>query len=1149
MAVTNREDRADELRQRLAHLTPAQRALLLEKARTQQLLAAGAAQQTPITPVARDQSLPLSFAQQRLWFLDQLTENRSIYNISTAVRLTGVLDTVALERSFAEIIRRHEALRTTFPQQGGAAQQVIAALSDFVLVQDDLSREQNPWAAGLRCATAEAQQSFNLATGPLLRATLLRLAPTDHLLLLTMHHIISDGWSLGILVRELSALYVASTTGQPSPLPPLPIQYADFASWQHAWLSGEEKEGQLDYWRQHLAGAPALLELPTDRPRPAVQTFAGAEHVVMVGQPLRTKLTALSERTGTTLFMTLLSAFSILLARNSGQDDIVVGTVVANRTRIEIESLIGFFVNTLVLRNNLAGNPTFVELLHRVRDTTVAAYNHQDTPFDLLVEALQPKRNLSHNPLFQVMLVLQNAHAVSAGRILPDAHAGPLQTATIDVATNSAKFDLTLLLEEGDDGLKCVWEYNTDLFDAVTVARMATHFQILLEGIVADPEQRIAHLPILSDAERHQLLVEWNDTAADYPSDRCIHQLFEAQVERTPNAVAVIFEDQQLTYAELNARANQLAYHLQTLGVGPDVLVGICCERSLEMVIGLLGILKAGGAYVPLDPSYPAERLAFMLDDAAVPVLLTQSRLRDTLPPTAAQVVCLDRDWPLLTSYSIPNEHNHSIGYRLSAIGYCNPSCAVQPHHLVYAIYTSGSTGRPKVTGVYHRGLVNLVSWYVTQFGLNADDRTLIASSPSFDLTQKNLLAPLLVGGQLILSAAPLYEYAVMASLIQQHRVTWINCTPSAFYPYLAPDAPSDVAQAAFAKLASLRYVVLGGEPIHLERLTDWLASPACHATVVNTYGPTECTDVVTAYRIIPTRPSIPIGRPVANTCLYVLDDLLRPVPIGVIGELHIGGIQVGAGYLNQPALTAERFIPNPFGAGRLYKTGDLVRWQPDGNLEYLGRRDNQVKIRGFRIELGEIEALLSQQPLVQQAVVVVNKHGDDQRLVAYVVTQAPHPSSGELRDYLAEKLPSYMVPSAFIALPTMPLTPNGKIDRTALSSLSAQPSESQHTYVPPTTPTEISLAALWATLLGVERVGIQDDFFDLGGHSLLATQLISRVRTMFGVEVPLRRLFESPTVARFAAYLDLQTPVPVQEQPSIPRLAREAYRRSRNDS
>ncbi len=1125
MAVTNREDRADELRQRLAHLTPAQRALLLEKARTQQLLAAGAAQQTPITPVARDQSLPLSFAQQRLWFLDQLTENRSIYNISTAVRLTGVLDTVALERSFAEIIRRHEALRTTFPQQGGAAQQVIAALSDFVLVQDDLSREQNPWAAGLRCATAEAQQSFNLATGPLLRATLLRLAPTDHLLLLTMHHIISDGWSLGILVRELSALYVASTTGQPSPLPPLPIQYADFASWQHAWLSGEEKEGQLDYWRQHLAGAPALLELPTDRPRPAVQTFAGAEHVVMVGQPLRTKLTALSERTGTTLFMTLLSAFSILLARNSGQDDIVVGTVVANRTRIEIESLIGFFVNTLVLRNNLAGNPTFVELLHRVRDTTVAAYNHQDTPFDLLVEALQPKRNLSHNPLFQVMLVLQNAHAVSAGRILPDAHAGPLQTATIDVATNSAKFDLTLLLEEGDDGLKCVWEYNTDLFDAATVARMATHFQILLEGIVADPEQRIAHLPILSDAERHQLLVEWNDTAADYPSDRCIHQLFEAQVERTPNAVAVIFEDQQLTYAELNARANQLAYHLQTLGVGPDVLVGICCERSLEMVIGLLCILKAGGAYVPLDPSYPAERLAFMLDDAAVPVLLTQAHLRPSLPPTAAQVVCLDRECPTI-----------------AAQPETTPASGVQPQHLAYMIYTSGSTGRPKGAMNEHRGVVNRLWWMQDTYHLQPDDRVLQKTPFSFDVSVWEFFWPLFTGAPLVVARPKGHgDPAYLATLIQAHQITTLHFVPSMLDAFVAADV--------LPACPSLRRVICSGEALADGLQQRFFAQS--QAELHNLYGPTEAAVDVSFWPCQRERshPVVPIGRPVANTQLYVLDARLQPMPIGVAGDLYIGGVQVGRGYRNRPELTTERFIANPFGAGQLYRTGDLARWLPDGNLEYLGRMDFQVKLRGFRIELGEIEALLSQQPLVQQAVVVVNKHGDDQRLVAYVVTQAPHPSSGELRDYLAEKLPSYMVPSAFIALPTMPLTPNGKIDRTALSSLSAQPSESQHTYVPPTTPTEISLAALWATLLGVERVGIQDDFFDLGGHSLLATQLISRVRTMFGVEVPLRRLFESPTVARFAAYLDLLNPVPVPEQPSIPRLAREAYRRSRNDS
>ncbi|XWK89437.1 MAG: non-ribosomal peptide synthase/polyketide synthase [Phormidium sp.] len=1041
----------------------------------------------PILPRAKDAELSLSYAQNRLWFLDQLQPNSATYNIPLPLRLVGNLKVAALEQSLQEIIDRHEALRTNFITVNGQPKQVINTEKNWTLSIVDL-KHLSPSEQEINCqelAKEQAIQPFNLATESLIRAKLIILSETEYFLLICMHHIVSDDWSMGVFLEELAALYNAYAQGQHSPLNPLPIQYADFAVWQKQWLQEEVLQSQLNYWQQQLADAPALLSLPTDRPRPAVQTFNGSHQKFSLSGELTQSLTGLSQEQGVTLFMTLLAAFDTLLYRYTEQSDILVGTPIANRNHSEIEGLIGFFVNALVMRTDLSENPSFAELLTRVRETALGAYSHQDLPFEMLVEALQPERDLSHTPLFQVAFVLQNAP-------FSQVELSELTISDLPIESPIAKFDLTLAIGNTANGLVGVWEYNTDLFDGSTIARLANHFVTLLEGIVANPQERISQLPLLTEVERQQLLIEWNDTKVDYPQDKCIHQLCEEYAERTPNAVALVFENQQLTYYELNFRANQLAHYLQSLGVGADVLVGICVERSIEMVVGLLGILKAGGAYLPLDPEYPQDRLQFMLEDAQVQVVLTQKRILKKLPEYQTNLVCLDEIW----SEVLQNNQD-------------NPNSGVTAFNLANLIYTSGSTGKPKGVMVEHRGLYNLAQAQIQTFGLDSESRVLQFASLSFDASIWEILMAMGSGATLYLGTKDsLMPGEPLIQLLRDYGITHITLPPSALAVLPAEELPT------------LQTIIVAGEACSPEVIKLWSVG----RNFYNAYGPTEASVCATIAKCRDSDRKISIGRPIANTQIYILDSNLQPVPIGVPGELHIAGVGLAKGYLNRPELTNEKFIPNPFGNSKLYKTGDLARYLPDGNIEYLGRIDNQVKVRGFRIELGEIEALLNQHINVQASCVIIREDkAGDKRLVAYVIPESEQIITiNELRQFLSANLPLYMIPQAFVILESLPLTPNGKIDRRALPAPDFH-SEQRDKYVAPRTQIEEKLVQIWVQILKVEQVGIYDNFFEIGGHSLLATQIISRVQEAFNISVPLRYLFELPTIAQLSQAISKQ--------------------------
>ena len=1346
----------------------------------------------PISRTEWGKPLPLSFAQQRLWFLDQYEPSSSLYNIPTALRLKGRLNVETVERSLNEIVRRHESLRTTFPVVEGEPVQVIAPTLQVALPVRDLSKvsasERDSEAQ--RVVREEQRKPFDLSRGPLLRVLLLRLGGDDHILVLTMHHIVSDGWSRGVLYRELSLLYQAYSQGKPSPLEELLIQYAEFAVWQRQWLQGGVLEEQLSYWKKQLEGIPAVINFPTDRPRPAVQSYRGASQRFELSQELTQGLKALSTEQGLTLFMTLLAAFQILLCRYTGQSDIVVGSPIANRNRKEIEDLIGFFVNTLVLRTDLSGNPTFKELLSRVRETTLNAYTHQDLPFEKLVEELHPERNMSHSPLFQVAIVLQNAPGGAAKFT-------GLKVSPVSDHEETAKFDLTVSLEETAEGLKGSVQYNTDLFEQATIERLVGHYRTLLEGVVGDPDRRISELPILSEGERHQLLVGWNETEREYPKDRCSHELFETQVEETPDAIALVFEDQQLSYGELNRRANQLAHYLRKLGVGPETLVGICVERSLEMIVGLLAILKAGGAYVPLDPSFPQQRLAFMLEDTHTDILLTQASLEDHFPSFTGHRIVIDRNWGDVTQESE-----------------VNPACVISPDNLAYVIYTSGSTGKPKGVAVEHRQLMNYVKGITERLDLASQKSFATVSTLAADLGNTVIFPALTSGAALhILSQHRIADAAAMAEYLGRHAIDCLKIVPSHLKALQSGPQPE--------RVLPCRLLILGGEASDVDWVNN-LAALAPHCQIVNHYGPTETTVGVTTYAVgsdIPHTLSghLPLGRPLANTEIYILDSNLNPVPIGVPGELYIGGLGLARGYLNRPEVTAERFIQHPFSTdslARLYKTGDRVRYLADGNIEFLGRMDNQIKLRGYRIEPGEIEATLKQHAEVREAVVLECDGRNGQReLVAYLVVSPeiaptlagkpryrlpngvavaqlnrnetdyiyqeiferqaylrhgitihdgdcifdvganiglftvfanqmakgltvycfePNPalydilktnaklygsdvrlfkyglsdqeksasftffpgfsllsgfyadaqaekqvvkaylrnqqkagapemgelveeadailndrfisesfdaelralssiieqeqidnidllkinvekseldvllgisegdwqkirqivlevdikdnlptitslleqhgyeyvveqddllegtslcyvyairpilerklireqsagshvrtlplrdqsllSAADMRAFLAAKLPDYMIPSAFMFLESLPLTPNGKVDRKALPAPDQTRPELEESFVAPWSPIEKVIAEIWAGVLKVEKVGIHDNFFDLGGHSLLATQVVSRIRVALQAELPLRVLFEAPTVAELALRID----------------------------
>ncbi|MBD2453057.1 amino acid adenylation domain-containing protein [Nostoc sp. FACHB-87] len=928
----------------------------------------------PLNPIPQAEVYPLSFAQQRLWFLDRLQPGNPAYNISLAVNLQGELDIILLEQSLNEIVRRHEALRTTLTVVNGQPVQIITpSLKLFLSVIDD---QKNIASSVQQFLTEQSQQPFDLTKGPLLRAELLRLAPQEHILLLEMHHIISDGWSSEVFLQEIASLYKAFLTGTASSLPEISIQYKDFAHWQRQWLQGEILQTQLSYWKKQLQDIPAALQLPTDRPRPTVQTSNGAQQSLELSEVLINRLKAIAHQKGVTLYMLLLAAFQTFLYRYTGQDDIAVGSPIANRNRDEIKGLIGFFVNTLVLRTDLSGNPTFDELLKRVKKVALEAYTHQDLPFDQLVEAVQPERDTSRTPLFQVMFNIQDYSN------LPEMPG--LAVSWVKIDTKTAQFDLSLSIDITHQAVAASFHYNTDLFDAATIAKMLRHFENLLSGIGAEPQTRLSNLPLLSEADRQELLEFSTNKSqiSNYQPQQCIHQQFAAQVERTPDAIAVIFENQSLTYRELNQRSNQLANYLKTLGVRAEVLVGICIERSLEMVVGLLAILKAGGAYLPLDPAYPQERLALMLKDAQVSVLLTTSTQAEKLPEHQAQVICLDTDWEVISRESQEN-----------------PIHQTQPENLAYVIYTSGSTGTPKGVMIQHHALSNYINIACIELGIKASDRILQFASISFDTAAEEIFPCLVCGASLILRTEEMLSS--IPQFLQQcrdYRVTVLDL-PTAFWHQVT----AELATANLAIPDSLRLVIIGGEKANRKHLTTWQQTIGQKVRLLNSYGPTETTIVATLCDLsVPTLGEVPIGKAIPQVQTYILDSNLQLVPVGTPGELYIGGVGVARGYLKRPDLTAEKFIPNPYNSKpgeRLYKTGDLVRYLPDGNLEFLGRIDHQVKIRGFRIELGEIETLLNQHPGVREAVVVAHcDRSDHQRLIAYVVGQY-HPEKVEALD------------------------------------------------------------------------------------------------------------------------------------------------------
>jgi aspartate racemase len=1044
----------------------------------------------------RASSAPLSFAQQRLWFLDQLEPGNAFYNMPQSTRIGGELSVQILHQAFDTIVMRHESLRTTFGYRDGTPVQIINKSVEVQLPVVDLSElpagEREKEAR--RLASEEARRPFDLGKGPLLRASLLRLGEEDHVLLLTMHHIVSDGWSAGILMRELSLLYEAYSAGKASPLAELPIQYADFAVWQREWLQGEVLEKQLSYWRERLGDDLPVLELPTDRVRPAVQSYRGNSHSLVLSKNLADQLRQLSQQEGATLYMVVLAAFQVLLSRYSGQEDIIVGSPIAGRNRAETEGLIGFFVNTLVVRTDLTGNPTFRDLLKRVKEVALDAYAHQDLPFEKLVEELQPERDLSQNPLFQVMFALQNAPR--SGLEL-----GELKLSSFSFENKTTRFDLEVhIWELGNGSLRCSFVYNTDLFEERTVEGMARHYQTLLESIVAEPGREIQELRLLTRAEEEQLVVTWNETVTEYPRAKSIGELFEAQVEASPDEVAVVYEDRQLTYRELNERANQVGRYLQKLGVGPEVMVAISVERSLEMVVGLLGIIKAGGAYVPLDPEYPAERLRFMMGDTRAPVLITQERQLASVPASEAQVVCLDRDWE-----EIKGESGENLAARAGG------------ETLAYVMYTSGSSGRPKGVTVRHRSVVRLVR--ETNYASFTRDEVFLQFAPlSFDASTLEVWGALLNGGRLAVMRAGIPSLEELGRAIREYGVTTLWLTAGLFHQMVESELES---------LSGVRQLLAGGDVLSVNQVEKVLRElPECR--LINGYGPTENTTFTCCYGMgagTEIGTSVPIGRPISNTQVYILDQRQQPVPAGVAGELYIGGDGLARGYLNRPELTEEKFVANPFKAAagaRLYRTGDRVRYLADGNIEFLGRIDQQVKIRGYRIELGEIEAVLSEHPAIKESVVIARQEDSgDKRLVAYlVVGDRSTAGVSELRSHLKQKLPDYMVPSTFVILDELPLTPNGKVDRHRLPAPEQSRPELEEGFVAPRDELERQLSNLWERILDVKPIGVTDNFFELGGHSLLAVRLFAQIEKLFHKNLPLATLFQAPTIEGLAEIL-----------------------------
>lgn len=1053
------------------------------------------------------ESAPLSLAQRRIWLLQQLEPANPVANRPVAVRLRGHLDRSCLVRSLEAIQRRHESLRTIFPVRHGEPVQQVLAPCPLTLEEQDL-RSVSPGereAEARRRAAEETRRLFDLTAKPPLRVVLLQMSESDHVLLLLMHHIVFDGWSEGILLQELQAHYGAVVANREPGLPDLPIQYRDFALWQQRRLTGPLLEEQLTYWRHQLDDCQPI-ELPADYRRPTARTFTAANLSFQVPPAETAALRELSQAQGCTLFMVFLAALQAFLYRVTGERRVAVGVPIAGRNWPETEALIGVFMNLLVLRTDLSDGPSFRDLLGRVRQVALGAYEHQEAPFEKLVEVLQPERSANRWPLFQVMLNFRNLPRIDQGT----ATSLRMEPFPFDWGMIGG-LDLSVEVQELPDGLECTFTYATELFLADTMQRLVAHFQTLLRSALAAPDRSVDRLTLLSREELHRIVVDWNRTEREPPPHACVHEWVEAQVARTPLAVAVVFEGRELTYQELNRQANHLAHGLRERGIGPNTRVGICVERSLEMVIGLLAILKAGGAYVPLDPEYPDERLAFMLQDAGVAVLLTQERLKDRPPVQGVSVICLDRLAP-----------------QSSDAGADNPDGGASRDDLVYVMYTSGTTGRPKGVQITHGAACNHLHWRAEYFPLTRADRLLQKASLGFDDSFWEIFEPLTTGAQLVLAKPGEHrDMRYLVRTIVHERITALCLVPSVMRLFLEQPGVEDC--------RDLRRVTTGGETLTVELQQRFFER--LDAALYNGYGPTEATVACLYWRCRPQAGDsrVPIGRPISNTQIYILDPLLQPVPIGVTGEIHIGGAGLALGYLNRPELTAEKFILSPhIPSIRLYRTGDLGRYLPDGTVEFLGRRDDQVKIRGVRIEPREIEVVLREHPVVREAAVVVrtDPHGG-KRLVAYVVaSMAADFSAAELRSWLQRRLPVPMVPSILVPMTSLPLTPNGKLDREALPALDET---IQEPFVAPRTPVEIALAGIWSEVLQTERIGVDDDFFALGGHSLLATQVTARVQDRLQVFLPLRHLFETPTIRQLAATIVQEQSVPAA--PSGPSL------------
>ena len=1047
-------------------------------------------------------SNPLSFSQQRLWFLDQMDPENAAYNIPAAVRLEGPLNLEALERSFNEIIRRHEVLRTTFPSFDGRPLQLIDPAYELPLNIIDLTGSplEAREAEATRLAIQEISKPFDLTQLPLIRVLLLRLADDDHIAVVTMHHSVSDGWSVGIFIKEMASLYNSFSRGEESSLPELPIQYADFAQWQRDWLAGEDFDQQLDYWKKQVAGAAPVLELPTDFARPVSQTFNGAEYNFELSTELSAAVKSLSRRKQTTDITVLMATFIALLHRYTEQRNIVIGLPVAGRSRVELEQLIGFFVNTLIIRSDVSPEVTFSEFIDRVHETALDAYAHQDLPFEKLVEHLQPERNLDTTPLFQVMFVPQNSssEAVNLNGLTLSPH---------KIDNRTAKFDLILCMGETERGWSAALEYNTDLFRSETMERMARHFQTLLARAIEHPEQSVMRIAILDDSERQRLL-DFNERDRHFAGSSLIHETIEHQAQIRPRATAVDCEGWVLSYGDLNRRANQLAHYLIRLGVGPETPVAVYLQPSLDMVISLLAILKAGGGYVPLSPACPPDRLSFMLEDTQAALLLTQESSLPQLPEKRPEVICLDTEFDSIASESQEN-----------------PAVVMAPDNLAYVIYTSGSTGVPKGVMVTHRNVARLFEATEPWFSFDESDVWTFFHSYAFDFSVWELWGALRYGGCVVvipfwMSRSPetFFEHIV------EKKVTVLSQTPSAFNQVMSVDE----SEGGGSDLA-LKTVVFGGEALKPGNLSGWAERRGLEKPrLINMYGITETTVHVTYHCMtegdVAHAASSVVGRPIPDLQVHILDERLQPMPVGLAGQMYVAGTGLARGYLNRPSLTAERFIPNPFSTSgdRLYQTGDRARYQENGTIEYLGRVDQQVKIRGFRVELGEIEAALREHAAVVQCAVIVREdNADEKRIVAYVVPQGTDSVPvDELRECLKQKLPDYMLPTAFITIPEIPLTQNGKLDVKALPEPGSERPEMEREYVAARTAVEEQLAQIWSRMLKIDQVGIHDNFFELGGHSLLATQVISQVREAFMVELSPRRLFEEPTIERLAVLI-----------------------------